>query len=111
MEAGQVIVTELPQADGARKTRPALLLKKMPGRGDWLICGISTQLHECIKGFDVVIDAKHPDFIDSKLSKPSVVRLGFLAVVPSRQIKGSIGAVGDTTYQLLMSNLTKYLVS
>jgi mRNA interferase MazF len=111
MEAGQVIIAELPQSDGKRKPRPALLLKRMPGRGDWLVCGISSQLHEYIKGFDLLLDTQHPDYAQSGLLESSVIRLGFLAVIPSGQIKGGIGALGKSTYALLMSNLTKYLTS
>jgi mRNA interferase MazF len=111
MEAGQIIVAELPQADGKRKPRPALLLKRMPGRGDWLVCGISTQLYEYIKGFDVLLDAHHPDYAESGLLDASVIRLGYLTVLPSGQIKGAIGAVGESTYRLLISNLTAYLAA
>jgi len=111
MEAGQVILAELPQADGRRKPRPALLLKQMPGRGHWLVCGISTRLYEYVEGFDVLVDSRHPDYAGSGLLEPSVIRLGFLAVLPTEHIKGAIGLVSSATYNTLVTNLTRYLLT
>lgn len=37
-------LTPLPQADGRVKNRPTIALRRMPGFGDWLVCGVSTQL-------------------------------------------------------------------
>jgi len=36
----------MPQADGRVKDRPCIALRRMPGFGDWLVCGVSTQLHQ-----------------------------------------------------------------
>ena len=62
MTEGDVALTPLPQADGRTKPRPAILLRRMPPFGDWLTCGVSTQLHQAVAGFDDVIEASHPDF-------------------------------------------------
>jgi len=45
----------LPQADGKIKIRPALILRIMPNYNDLLVCGISKQLHQCVKEFDEII--------------------------------------------------------
>jgi mRNA interferase MazF len=37
MHEGDVGLTPLPQADGRIKPRPAILLRRMPPLGDWLI--------------------------------------------------------------------------
>jgi len=52
---GDVIVAQLPQADGGAKSRPVLLLKELPGFGDFLVCGISSQLQQAINGWDLPI--------------------------------------------------------
>ena len=44
MKEGDVVLTSFAQADGAKKNRPALLLCELPPFGDFLVCGISTQL-------------------------------------------------------------------
>ncbi len=55
MKGGDVILTPLPQADGQIKKRPALLLRSLPPFGDFLVCGITTQIKQAITGFDDVI--------------------------------------------------------
>jgi len=41
-----VVLAALPQADGQMKNRPAVALRRLPGFGDWLLCGVSTQLRQ-----------------------------------------------------------------
>jgi len=57
---GDVALTPLPQADGRVKNRPTIALRRMPGLGDWLVCGVSTQWHQGIAGFDDPILADMP---------------------------------------------------
>ena len=52
MNQGDVILTPVPQADGNIKNRPAIFLREMPPYRDVLVCGVSTQLHREVKGFD-----------------------------------------------------------
>jgi mRNA interferase MazF len=56
-EAGQVVLFRCPQTDmSAGKLRPALMLSKLPGdHDDWLICMISSQMHQFVKDFDEII--------------------------------------------------------
>ena len=61
----RVALTPLPQADGRTKPRPAILLRQIPPFGDWLVCGVSTQLHHEVVGFDETIEPSHPDFLRS----------------------------------------------
>ncbi|MBF0229474.1 MAG: type II toxin-antitoxin system PemK/MazF family toxin [Desulfamplus sp.] len=90
MNEGDVVLIPLPQADGKIKNRPAIILRKMPSYGDFLICGISTQLHQNIKGFDELLSNKDDDFVSIGLISDSVIRLGFLAILPKKSIMGSI---------------------
>ena len=50
MKPGDVVLTPIRQTDGVTKNRPALLLREMPAYRDLLVCGISTQLHQEVKG-------------------------------------------------------------
>jgi mRNA interferase MazF len=93
MKQGDVILTPLPQADGQIKNRPALFLREMPPYGDALVCGISTQLRQQVSGFDELITQRDADFGASGLAMDSLVRLGFLAVMPRNKIIGSIGSL------------------
>jgi mRNA interferase MazF len=62
MREGAVVLLPLAQADGQVKPRPAVALRELPGFGDWLVCGISTQLHQCVPGFDEPIASGDADF-------------------------------------------------
>ena len=109
MKPGDIVLISLPQSDKKIKKRPVLLLKKMPGFGDWLVCGISTQLHQYIPNFDVIIDRNHPDFKPSGLLAPSVVRLTFIAIIPASDIPGSIGSLGTDALTKIVNNLIDFL--
>jgi mRNA interferase MazF len=111
MKDGDVILIALRQADGKFKNRPALLLKPLPRFGDWLICGVSSQLHQAVPAFDEMITRADADFAASGLAADSVIRLGFLAAVPAREILGSIGAVAPERHRRLLRRLSEYLVS
>jgi mRNA interferase MazF len=109
MKPGDIVLIPLPQSDGQLKKRPALLIKQMPKFGDWLICGISTQLHQFVPNFDEKLDASHVDYVSSKLLAPSIVRLGFLTTVSSNKIQTSIGKISKVTLSKLVDNLAAYL--
>jgi mRNA interferase MazF len=109
MKGGDLIITSLPQADGAVKNRPALALCPMLPFGDLLVCGISTQLHQEVTGFDEIVASDSPDFSATGLSAPSLIRLGFVSTVPLNAIKGRIGAIDPVRYRRLVARFGKYL--
>ena len=53
MQESKIILTPIPQANGAIKNRPALVLRKMPKYQDLLVCGVSTQLKQYIPNFSL----------------------------------------------------------
>jgi mRNA interferase MazF len=110
MKEGDIVLTPLPQADGMIKNRPALILREMPSYSDVLVCGVSTQVHQEVKGFDEVIEASDSDFPSSGLKTASLIRLGFLAVLPRKSIMGSIGSVAPERHRRLLQRLSDYLV-
>ena len=111
MKEGDVILTPMPQVDGITKLRPALLLRELPPFGDYLACGISTQLHQAVPEFDEIISEDDADFEDSGLLSNSVIRLGFLAVLPTQRIVGAIGQVTPKRHARLLQTLGNYLVA
>lgn len=109
MKSGHIVLVPLLQSDRTFKRRPALLLKQMPPFNDWLLCGISTQLQQKVDGFDRLLEADAHYFPQTGLQKTSLVRLGFLVVVPKVQIVGSIGEVPDVMLQELLQTLSDFL--
>lgn len=111
IKEGDVVLTPLPQADGQVKNRPAVVLRVMPPHGDLLVCGVSTQLRHEVAGFDEIISQEDPDFASSGLKAASLIRLGFLAVLPVNSFLGSIGAIERTRYRRLLKRLTEHLLA
>ena len=109
MREGDIVVAEVPQADDQRKKRPALVLREMPIYRDLLICGISTRLHLRVPDFDEVISPADSDFALSGLLAPSIVRTGFLFVLPRRSVIGSIGSIAPERHRRLLQALSSYL--
>lgn len=111
MKQGNVVLTPLPQADGQIKNRPALFLRVMPPFNDALVCDISTQLHQQVPDFDELITSQDSDFVSSRLVADSLIRLGFLAVIPQSKLIGSIGSISPPRHKRLLENLSDYLLS
>ncbi|HDL90140.1 MAG TPA: transcriptional regulator [Thermodesulforhabdus norvegica] len=86
MTEADIVLTPLPQADGIVKNRPALLLRQLPPFGD-------------------------SDFPTSGLVADSVIRLGFLAVLPRQRILGSIGKIAAERHARLLRNLGEHLMA
>ena len=110
MKHGDVILASVSQADGKLKERSAIVLREMPLYGDFLVCGISTQLHQYTKDFDEIISPADEDFKSSSLLSESLIRLGFLAVLPRSRILGSIGTISFKRHKRLLKTLSDYLV-
>src|SRR4051812_47730107 len=111
MTEGYVGLAPLPQADGRTKPRPAILLRRMPPFGDWLICGVSTQLHQEVAGFDDLIEPSDSDFRVSGLKAASVIRLGYLLVLPEDQFLGRLGSISRERHSRLLQRLAAFIAT
>jgi len=109
MKETDVILALLPQTDGTMKRRPAIVLREMPPFKDFLVCGVSTQLHQKVENFDELIAPSDADFASSGLNSESLIRLGFLTVLPRKDIIGSIGSVSAERHRRLLEKLSAYL--
>lgn len=110
MKEGNVVIVAMPQANGTVKNRPAIILREMPPFQDLLVCGVSTQLHQEVKNFDEIISPTDSDFTASSLVGKSLIRLGFLTVVPQSQIVGAIGSISSIRHRRLLEKLGAYLL-
>jgi len=107
----QIVLFRFPQTDQAEaKLRPALVLRRLPGQyNDWIICMISSQLHQAIPDFDEVITPTDSDFQQSGLKLASVIRIGRLAVVNSDVILGKLGQIDTQRLSRIKQRLVKWL--
>jgi mRNA interferase MazF len=109
MKEGNIVLTPIPQSNQEIKNRPALILRIMPRYQDFLVCGISSQLKQYVRDFDEIILGDDDDFESSGLVKVSVILLGFLTVITSRQIIGFIGYISIIRHRRLLQNFSQYL--
>lgn len=105
MREGELIIADLPLSGQGWKRRPALVLRQLPGYGDYLVCGLSSQLHQLIPGFSEQLNPT----ATNGLAQPSVIRLEFLFVVPEEDIAGIIGRVPDSVLNTLRQRLADHL--
>ena len=110
MKEGDVVLTPIPQADSRVKNRPAIILREMPSYGDLLVCGVSTQLHHYLQGFDEIISPTDADFASSGLVAALLIRLSFLAILPRKNIAGVIGSISPERHRRLLEALSNYLI-
>ncbi len=108
MKEGDVLLTALPQADGSIKNRP-VLLRRMPPFQDFLVCGLSTQLQQAAPELDEIISSTDPDFRASGLKATSLIRLGFLTVLPRSEFKGRIGSISPSRLNRLLTRLSDFV--
>jgi len=108
--AGDVVVFRFPNSNFSKsKSRPAILLKKLPyGFDDWLICMVTTQLDLCIDGFDEVIKTESDDFTQSGLLSTSGIRITRLAVVEGQILVGKIGEISSQRLNRIKQNLSTW---
>ena len=109
MKEGDVVIVAMPQANSSVKNRPTIVLREMPPFQDMLVCGVSTQLRQEVKDFDEIISPMDKDFPASSLAGKSLIRLGFLTVVPQSQIVGVIGSISTARHRRLLEKLSNYL--
>lgn len=108
MNEGDVVLMPFLQAGGQTKNRPALVLRVMPPFGDMLVCGISRQLRHRVADFDEVIASTDTDFDSSGLKDTSLIRHGFLALLPVSEFLGDIGSISTARHHRLLSRLANY---
>lgn len=110
-EAGQIVLFRFPQTGLQEgKSRPALLIAKVPGNfDDWLTCMVSTQLQQAIEGFDEIISLEEPDFVQSGLKATSVIRVGRVGVLSGDIFDGAVGTISAERLQRIKSRIAKWI--
>ncbi len=107
---GTIILLNFPQADlQTFSIRPDLLLKETPSRfDDWLVCMVSSQIHQHIEGFGEIINKDDSDFPTSRLKTTSVIRLDRLLTVSQQRFRAELGNIDQDRLQRLYNMLAKW---
>ena len=111
VQDGQIVLLRAPHTDrGPGKIRPALVIRRLPGRhDDWLISPISSNLSQEISGFDEVVSEKDDDFKLSGLKHTSLIRIARLAAVEQGLFLGSIGRLSSDRLANVKQRLARWI--
>ncbi|WP_420797056.1 type II toxin-antitoxin system PemK/MazF family toxin [Ectothiorhodospira mobilis] len=109
--AGQIALMPFPYTDLRHsKKRPVLLLRSLENaKDDWLVCMITSQLHQTEPDLDWVLTSGDREFACSGLKVSSVFRLSRLAVLNGALLLGHIGSVGDDRLYDLRERLSRWI--
>ncbi|MCD6220379.1 type II toxin-antitoxin system PemK/MazF family toxin [Candidatus Calescamantes bacterium] len=112
IEEGYIVLFRFPQADLKEgKLRPALVIKRVPGEyDDWLICMISSRIHQYNEELDEIITLEDNDFQDSGLKTESVIRVSRLAVVEKDIMIGRIGKISPERLKGIKEKLGRWIM-
>jgi mRNA interferase MazF len=110
-KAGEIALFRFPQTDlNLGSLRPSLLVAQIPNAyDDWLVCMISSQLHQAIPNFDEIILRTDTDFAQTRLKSDSVIRLSRLAVVSETIFVGKLGEISPARLQRVKDNLADWI--
>jgi len=110
--AGQIALTPFPCTDlSAAKLRPVLLLRQASARfDDWLVCMVSSQLHQAEPHLDEPVLPAEGDFAAAGLKVPSVVRVSRLAVLDGALLTGAIGSISDERLTRVRRRLGRWIM-
>jgi len=107
---GDIVVFEFPRTDlGHGKLRPALLIKRVPKFGDWLVCMISTQIHQQVSGLEIMLQDTDDGFHATGLKKTSLFRTTRLAVVDHSVFEGKLGSLSGAHFDAIRNSLAKWI--
>lgn len=111
-QPGQIALMPFPYTDLAQsKKRPVLLLRATDQqRDDWLVCMISSQLHQTQTELDWVLTADDEEFPASGLKVASVFRLSRLAVLDGSLLLGQLGNITEARLQELRERLSGWII-
>ncbi len=110
-KAGEIALFRFPQTDlSPGSLRPSLLIAPIPSAyNDWLVCMISTQIHQAIPNFDEIILKTDADFAQTRLKSESVLRVSRLAVVSESIFVGKLGEISQNRLQKVKDNLAEWI--
>ena len=110
-QGGQIVLFKFPKTSlEGGKTRPALLLGKLPGDyDDWLTCMVSSKTDHYIPKLDEIIRGEDSDFAQSGLKASSVIRVSRLAVIQGKTLMGATGQISSNRLQRVKNQLVEWI--
>ena len=111
LKEGDIILFHFPRVNLTKgKLRPALVIKKIPGKfDDWLICMISSNISMYNDFLDEIISPEDNDFNQSGLKVKSVIRVSRLAVIEKEIMLGKIGKISIERLKKIQDKICNWI--
>lgn len=111
IKPGQIITVNFPDTNFSfGKPRPSIVIAPAPYiYNDWLVCMISSQLHQEAENVDLIIHEHDPDFASSGLKMTSIIRTGRLAIIAENCFFGIIGQISDQRLHELKHKISQWI--
>jgi mRNA interferase MazF len=107
LAAGQVVIVHFPFSDLSQsKLRPAVVLAEA-GRGDWLLCQITSKSYGDPRAIQVVA----ADFVQGALRATSHARPGKLFTAHTSLVAGPIGELHATSFSVIRDAVVRLIQS
>lgn len=112
-QAGQIALMPFPYTNlASSKTRPVLLLKRLDQhKDDWLVCMISSQLHQLQPELDWILTPEDSEFSASGLRVASLFRLSRIAILDGALLIGKLGEIPEHRLNELQQRLANWIIS
>ena len=111
-KAGCIALMPFPYTDLSQsKRRPVLLVRNLDQqKDDWLVCMISSQLHQADPNLDWIVTPDTSEFKATGLKVASVIRLSRLAVLDGSLLLGKLGSITDQRLVKLKQQFSDWLL-
>jgi len=97
MRAGDIVLAAFPFTDlSSSKRRPCVTLADTDTPGDFIVAFVTTGHPGRFPRFGFAIDASHPDWTQTRLKAPSVIRVDRLCTINRRIISGRLGSLSPS---------------
>lgn len=105
LAAGQVVIVHFPFSDLSQsKPRPALVLADA-GRGDWLLCQITSKSYSDPRAIQIVA----ADFVQGSLRITSFARPGKLFTAHTSLIAGQVGELHTHCFTVIQDAVVRLI--
>jgi mRNA interferase MazF len=103
---GKIVLIPFPFTNlTTTKLRPALVI--FEGEKDFVVAFISSRLTRKPTPTDIIINENHPEFKQTGLKLPSIIKLDKVATISKDLILGEIGEIGAKLIKEISKKITE----
>jgi len=112
IKEGDIVLFAFPSTDLSKgKLRPAVLIKRIPNNfDDWLVCMVSTQVHQKIEKLEIIVTNTEPEFQQTGFKKDSLIRMSRIAVVEEIIFEGKLGNLPESIFSAIKQKFSSWLL-